>query len=65
MNQVNFFGACGPPAELVAGSWERFVHEEFGVLRQEFQSAKTLEESNAWAEVPRHDEFVEANKLTC
>ena len=28
-------------------SWEKFVHEEFGVLRQEFQSARTLTEADA------------------
>ncbi len=36
--------------------------EEFELF---LQSVETLEESNAWVEVPRHDEFVEVSKLTC
>ncbi len=35
------------------------MHEET------LEDVEPLEESNAWAEVPRHDEFVKVNKLTC
>ena len=43
------------------------MHEEFVKLMHEetLEDVEPLEESNAWAEVPRHDEFVEVNKLTC